>query len=245
MTGADAIALLILLTILIAIGVYLLHWLYRHSSRDMSFVRTGSGGERVVMGGGALVIPIIHDITLVNMNAIPIEIRRTGEQSLITRSKVRVDLIAEFFVRVAPTREGVSTAARTLGARTQSPAALKEIVQSRFVDAVSAVAAGMTMEDIHAGRTKFMADVKAPLADRLAPNGLELENASMVSLEQTDISVFNPANAFDAEGLLQLTEQIEERRKARNRIENESRVDIKQRDFEAESRALEIDRDLE
>ncbi len=33
MTGADAIALLILLTILIAVGVYLLHWLYRHSPR--------------------------------------------------------------------------------------------------------------------------------------------------------------------------------------------------------------------
>ena len=84
MTGADAIALIILLTILIAVGVYLLHWLYRHSSKDQSFVRTGSGGERVVMGGGALVIPIIHDITVVHMNAIPVEIRRVGEASLIT-----------------------------------------------------------------------------------------------------------------------------------------------------------------
>ena len=76
MTSADLIAIVITLTILIAVGVYLLHWLYRHSSKDQSFVRTGSGGERVVMGGGALVIPIIHDITVVNMNAVPIEIRR-------------------------------------------------------------------------------------------------------------------------------------------------------------------------
>ncbi len=57
MTGADAFAILILLTIVVAVVVYLLHWLYRHSSKDQSFVRTGSGGERVVMGGGALVIP--------------------------------------------------------------------------------------------------------------------------------------------------------------------------------------------
>ena len=61
MTGADAIAILILVTIVIAIGVYLLHWLYRHSSKDQSFVRTGLGGERVVMGGGAFVVPIVHD----------------------------------------------------------------------------------------------------------------------------------------------------------------------------------------
>ena len=119
MTGADAIALIILLTIVIAIGVYLLHWLYRHSSKDQSFVRTGLGGERVVMGGGALVVPIVHDITVVNMNAIPLEIRRIGEQSLITRNKMRIDVIAEFSVRVIPTREGVSSAARTLGSRTR------------------------------------------------------------------------------------------------------------------------------
>jgi hypothetical protein len=43
----------------------------------------------------------------------------------------------------------------------------------------------------------------------------------------------------------QLTEQIEERRKLRNRIENEARVDIKLKDYEAEKRAIEIDRDLE
>lgn len=245
MTGADAITIIILLTILIAIGVYLLHWLYRHSSKDQSFVRTGAGGERVVMGGGALVIPIVHDMTLVNMNAIPIEIRRTGEQSLITKNKMRIDLVAEFFVRVMPTKEGVSNAARTLGARTQSPAELKEIVQSRFVDAMSTIAANMTMEEIHANRGQYMNDVAEIAARRLASNGLELENASLTSLNQTEISVFNPANAFDAEGLLQLTEQIEERRKQRNQIENETRVNIKLRDFEAEQRALEIDRDLE
>ncbi|MFD1984233.1 hypothetical protein ACFSOZ_16425 [Mesorhizobium newzealandense] len=51
------------------------------------------------MGGGALIIPIVHDITRVNMNAIPVEIRRLGEQSLITRNKMRIDIIAEFFVR--------------------------------------------------------------------------------------------------------------------------------------------------
>ncbi len=245
MTGADAIAIIILLTILIAVGVYLLHWLYRHSSKDQSFVRTGSGGERVVMGGGALVIPIIHDITVVNMNAIPLEIRRQGEASLITRNKMRVDLVAEFFVRVIATKEGVSTAARTLGARTQDSMALKEIIQGRFVDAMASVAASMTMEDIHQDRIGYIKRVAELASKSLGGNGLELENASLTALNQSDISIFNPSNAFDAEGLTQLTEHIEERRRLRNRIENEARIDIKQKDYEAEQRALEIDRDLE
>lgn len=245
MTGADIIAIVILVTILIAVGVYLLHWLYRHSSKDQSFVRTGSGGERVVMGGGALVIPIIHDITVVNMNAVPIEIRRQGEQSLITKNKMRIDITTEFFVRVMATEEGVSTAARTLGARTQDPMALKEVIQGRLVDALAAVAASMTMDEIHQNRAGFIQQVSGLVGKVLVSNGLELETASLTSLNQADVSFFNPSNHFDAEGLTLIVRETEERRKLRNQIENDTKVQIKTRDFEAESRVIEIDRDLE
>ena len=245
MTGADIIAIIILATILIAVMVYLLHWLYRHSSKDQSFVRTGSGGERVVMGGGALVIPIIHDITVVNMNAIPIEVRRIGEQSLITRNKMRIDITTEFIVRVIASEEGVSLAARTLGERTQDPMSLKEVIQGRLTDALGAVAASMTMDQIHENRAKFISDVTARVAPLLASNGLELETAALTSLNQAPLSVFDPSNHFDAEGLTLIVRETEERRKLRNQIENETRIQIKTRDFEAEQRMIEIDRDLE
>ena len=245
MTSTDALAIVILLTILVAIAVYLLHWLYRHSSKDQSFVRTGLGGEKVVMGGGAFLVPIVHTITRVNMNAIPIEIRRTGEQSLITKNKMRVDIIAEFLVRVIATKAGVSTAARTLGERTANPPEVKEMVLGRFVDAMSAVAATMTMDEMHSNRGRYIKEVADLGAKTLETNGLELENASLTNLNQTDVSVFNPNNAFDAEGLAQLTEQIEERRKHRNQIENDARIQITLKDYETEQRALEIGRDLE
>ena len=245
MTGTDIIAIVILVTILIAVIVYLMHWLYRHSSKDQSFVRTGSGGEKIVMGGGALVIPIIHDITVVNMNAIPIEIRQQGEQSLITRNKMRIDIITEFFVRVAPSEEGVSIAARTLGARTQDPMALKEVIQGRLIDALSSVTATLTMEDIHADRGDFIRRVSELVKSVLSTNGLELEAASLTSLNQADLSFFNPDNHFDAEGLTLIIRETEENRKLRNEIENDTRVKIKHRDFEAENRVIEIDRDLE
>ncbi len=45
--------------------------------------------------------------------------------------------------------------------------------------------------------------------------------------------------------LLRLTEQIEERRKHRNEIENDARIQITLKDYETEQRALEIARDLE
>ena len=245
MTSADLIAIVITLTILIAVGVYLLHWLYRHSSKDQSFVRTGSGGERVVMGGGALVIPIIHDITVVNMNAVPIEIRRQGEQSLITKNKIRIDLVTEFSVRVIESNEGVRTAARTLGARTQDTTALKEVIQGKLIDAMSTVAASMTLDEIHEGRQHFISQVSDIAREAVLQNGLELESASLTSLNQASLSYFDERNQFDAEGMTLIVKETEARRKLRNQIENETRVQISTKDFETEQRIIEIDRELE
>ena len=245
MNSADLIAIVITLTILIAVGVYLLHWLYRHSSKDQSFVRTGSGGERVVMGGGALVIPIIHDITVVNMNAVPIEIRRQGEQSLITKNKIRIDLVTEFSVRVIESSEGVRTAARTLGARTQDPTALKEVIQGKLIDAMSTVAASMTLDEIHESRQYFISQVSDIAREAVLKNGLELESTSLTSLNQASLSYFDERNQFDAEGMTLIVKETETRRKLRNQIENETKVQISTKDFETEQRIIEIDRELE
>ena len=169
MNGADIIAIIILATIVIAIVVYLLHWLYRHSSKDLSFVRTGFGGEKVVMGGGALVLPIVHDVTEVSMNTLRIEVRRAGEKSLITRNRMRIEVIVEFFLRVIPTPDAVATAARTLGNRTLDPESLRDLVQGRFVDAMGAIAAQMTMEEIHEHRADYIRGVRVAgrrVADR-------------------------------------------------------------------------------
>lgn len=245
MNGADIIAIIILATIVIAIVVYLLHWLYRHSSKDLSFVRTGLGGEKVVMGGGALVLPIVHDITEVSMNTLRIEVRRAGERSLITRNRMRIEVIVEFFLRVVPTAEAVATAARTLGSRTLDPESLRDLVQGRFVDAMSALAAQMTMEEIHEHRADYIRGVRALVAELLTANGLELETASLTSIDQTDIKLFNPTNAFDAEGMTRLTEEIETRKKKRNDIEQDSIIAIRAKNLEAERQALAIERESE
>lgn len=245
MYGADIIAIIMLVTIIVAIIVYLLHWLYRHSSKDLSFVRTGLGGEKVVMGGGALVLPIVHDVTEVSMNTLRIEVRRAGEKSLITQNRMRVEVNVEFFVRVIPTAESVAAAARTLGNRTLNPESLKDLVQGRFVDAMGAVAATMTMEQIHENRSDYIRGVKALVADTLTANGLELEAVSLTNLDQTDINLFNPSNAFDAEGMTRLTEEIETRKKKRNDIEQDTQIAIRAKNLEAEKQALAIEKEAE
>ena len=245
MTGADIIAVIILAALSIAIAVYLLHWLYRRSSKEVSFVRTGLGGEKVVISGGAFVLPIIHNITTVGMRTLRIEVRRGGDKSFITKNRMRVEIVAEFYVRVTPSKEAVSVAAGSLGKRTLEPESLRDLVQGRFVDALGIVAAQMSMEEIQEKRGDYIKAVKGLVAESLAETGLELEAVSLTGLDQAALEVFNPSNAFDAEGLTQLTEQIESRKKKRNDIEQDTAIKIRSKNLETEQKALEIDKERE
>src|SRR5882724_9912139 len=218
---------LIILAIVVVIAVYLLRWLYRRSTKETAFVRTGFGGEKVVINGGAFVIPVLHEVTPVAMNVMRVEVRRGQSNALITRDRMRVDLIAEFFLRVQPTREAVAIAAQTLGRRVMQQDGIRELFEGKFASALRAVAAELTLEEIHVRRSGFMARVREHAAESLAFNGLELETVSLVDLDQTSLEFFDPSNAFDAEGLTQLTETIEMRRKMRNQIEQQTMIEIR------------------
>ena len=214
--------------------------LYKKATKEESFVRTGLGGEKVILNGGAIVLPVLHDIITINMRTLKLEVRRANEAALITRDRMRVDVTAEFYVRVAPTKESISIAAQTLGKRTMDPNALKELIEGKFVDVLRSVAAEMAMEQLHEKRADFVQLVQNNVRVDLEKNGLELETVSLTSLDQTDPSFFRPENAFDAEGLMQLTKITESRRKLRNDIERDTAVEIEKKNLEAEQQQLEI-----
>lgn len=219
--------------------------LYVRATPERAVVRTGLGGQKVIMTGGAIVLPVFHSIIWVNQNTLRLEVRRDLDQSLITGDRLRVDVTAEFYVRVAPNPTSIAQAAQTLGNRTMDAKALKELVEGKFVDALRAAAAAMTMQELHAMRSDFVQNVKNAVSGDLAQNGLELESVSLTGLNQTSKEYFNPNNAFDAEGLLKLTQEIETRNKARNDIEQETRVQIEQKNLDATKRQLELKKEGE
>ncbi len=234
-------------TILVAalIVFILLAKLYRRASKEVAFVRTGVGGEKVVMNGGALVLPVFHETMPVNMNTVRLAVERKNMDALITLDRLRIDVKAEFYVRVRPDAGAIAMAAQTLGLRTMQPEALKDLVEGKFVDALRSVAAGMSMNELHEKRADFVQKVQQVSSSDLAMNGLELESVSLTGLDQTSIEHFNANNAFDAEGLTKLTEQIQQRKKLRNDIEQETRVQIETKNLEADKKSLEISRENE
>ncbi len=235
-----AIALVAFLTI----GVIFAR-LYKRSTKETAFVRTGLGGQKVIMDGGAIVLPVFHERVLVNMNTLKLEVVRRERESLITKDRMRVDVTAAFFVRVKQTEESVSIAAQTLGARTMSPDELKALVEDKFVDSLRATAATMTIQELQDKRRDFVQAVQNAVAEDLEKNGLELESVSLTSLDQTDKQFFNPNNAFDAEGLTRLTEQTEARRKQRNDVEQDTEVQVRTKNLDATRQKLTIEKDQE
>ncbi|MEM9500638.1 MAG: flotillin domain-containing protein [Pseudomonadota bacterium] len=219
--------------------------LYRRASKEIAFVRTGVGGEKVVMNGGALVLPVFHETMPVNMNTLVLAVVRKDTEALITLDRLRIDVKAEFYVRVRPDAGAIGMAAQTLGQRTMQPELLKDLVEGKFVDALRSVAAGMSMNELHEQRADFVQKVQQVSSNDLAMNGLELESVSLTGLDQTSIEHFNANNAFDAEGLTKLTEQIEARKKLRNDIEQDTRVEMETKNLEADQKSFEIGRDQE
>lgn len=229
----------IVLVSLLTIGLIFAK-LYRRASKEIAFVRTGLGGEKVVKDGGAIVLPVLHEVMPVRMNTLRIEVSRIQKSALITKDRMRVDVKAEFYLRVSPTTNGISMAAQTLGSRTMHVEEVKSLMEGKFVDVLRAVAAEMTMTEMHEQRTEFVQRVQGNVSNDLDKNGLELESVSLTGFDQTQLEYFDESNAFDAEGRARLTRIIEDKRRETNDIQQENRVAIEKRNLEAEKLSLDI-----
>jgi len=226
---------------IIALGLILAR-LYRRAEKDRAYVRTGLGGQKVILDGGSLVLPVFHSIAWVNLQTLRLDVRRDNADAMITKDRMRVDIGVEFYVRVKPDEASIALAAQTLGDRTNESEQLRELVEAKFVDALRSVAATMTLADLQENRANFVQSVQTAVARDLELNGLELESASLTKLDQTDTKFFNPNNAFDAEGLTALTRITEAKRQERNQTVRTAEVTIAQQDLEARQRTLEIER---
>ena len=239
------LALVVPLVILLLVVFVIVAKLYKRASKEIAFVRTGAGGPKVIKDGGALVFPVFHESTLVNMNTIKLEVGRKEEQALITLDRMRVDVGAEFFVRVRQEESSIAIAAQTLGNKTMEPQHLKALIEGKFVDALRSVASSMTMKQLHEQRIDFVNKVQVAVTSDLEKNGLELESVSLTSFDQTNKKFFNPENAFDAEGLTLLTQEIEQRKKIRNDIEQDTRLQIAQKNLQNEREQAAIVKETE
>lgn len=219
---------IILAVIVIAILVAFLNRFYRKSSRDVALIRTGFGGQRIILSGGCLALPFLHKVDEINMRTLRIEVSRTGNKSLITGDKMRVDVELEFYLRVQPTIQGVETAAQAIGSKSLNPDGVRNLLEGRFIDAVQAIASAEMMDKLHTDRADFVRQIQESVRGNLAQSGIQLESVSLTRLDQAPFASLDENNAFNAVGMRKLAEIISESKKKRAEIEADAEVSVRQ-----------------
>jgi len=236
---------LILAVVLIAVVVAFLNRFYRKSSRDVSLVRSGYGGQSIVLTGGCLALPFLHKIDEINMRTIRVDVVRIGKQSSITEDRMRVDIEMEFYVRVEPTSDGVATAAQSLGSKTLTSDGITNLLEGRFVAAIQSVTAKQTMDTLHENRAEFVEQLSTLLRDNLKANGLILDSVSLTRMDQTPFGSMDENNAFNAVGMRRLAEIIATNKKKRAEIEADAEVSVRNTELDAIKKKLHLNLEQE
>lgn len=237
----SALGWIILALLVLAAAVVLAAVFYRRATNEVALVKTGVGGRKVIIDGGTIAIPYFHEITPVNMQTLRMTVSRSGDASLITQDRLRVDVGAEFYASVIPTDDAISRVAQTLGKRVFQPDQLKALIDGMMIDALRSVAAQMTMDELHENRSSFVRQVREALTDTLANYGLQLDSVSLAALDQTPFAALDENNAFNAVGMRKLAEVIAKSKKERAEIQSDSDVSVARAAMDAQRRKLEID----
>ena len=239
------ITLITIFLILAVIVLVLGFKFYVKTPPNLALIRTGLGGKHVVIDGGVVVIPVLQQVKWISLETEKLKIMRANKDGAITKDRFRVDIGAEFYMRVEPSSGDVETASRSLGDKSLSTESLRVIMEEKLVSAIRAVAAEKTLVELHENRIQFGKEIREALKETLHFNGFTLEDVSIFYLDQTKKDQLDPSNIFDAEGLKEITAQTSQRMKERNEIERNTEVAIKQKDVEAIKFKLKLDQDTE
>lgn len=232
--------------LLIAAVIFAIWFLYRYYAKatlETAQVRTGLGGRKVVIDGGCLALPFLHQLQRVSMEAISVPVSRNGRDAVMCRDQLRADIAMEFELRVDPTPEGVATAARAIGSRIARPGeAVRELLEGFLLDAIQSSAAKRSLEEIHLDRTGFSDEVSGTVERRAARLGLQLISVAMVSVDQASFAQLDENNTFHAQGMRRLAEVVSDQRKARVAIETTTEIAVRESRLAQHQRQLEIQR---
>ncbi len=228
---------------------------YKKAPADAALVISGGNKKRVVFGG-TLVNPITNVTQLISLNTLQLPVEREGQAALITKDSLRVDIQAEFYVKIEPNEADVLKAVASLGDKTLTPQAVNSLLEGKLVGVLRSVAATMDLQELHEKRQEFSDQVQEACLEDLEQNGFKLETVAVTNLDQTPLESLDENNRFDVVAIMTIKKEVEEKQTDTAKIEHENKVrreedrllaelEIKQKEEETETKALEVEQRLE
>jgi flotillin len=225
--------------------------LYVKTKASEAFVRTGMGGLRVIRDGGALVLPVVHQVVRVSLETIRLDVLRQGVDALITSDKLRADIKAEFFVRIQAEDDSIKAAARSLGDKMSEEyhkagatyqQSVSQLIEDKLVSALRTAAARKTLEQLNSERDEFLKEVVGLVTNDLTHNGFTLETVTISKLDQTDEANLKANNIFDAQGMRTIAEITQKNLTERNQIVRTGEQQRTAQDVATRKNVLELER---
>lgn len=228
---------------------------YKKAPADAALVISGGSKKRVVFGG-TLVNPITNVTQMISLNTLQLPVEREGQAALITKDSLRVDIQAEFYVKIEPNEQDVLKAVASLGEKTLTPASVNALLEGKLVGVLRSVAATMDLQELHEKRQEFSDQVQEACLEDLEQNGFKLETVAVTNLDQTPLEALDENNRFDVVAIQTIKKEVEEKQTDTAKIEHENKVrreedrllaelEIKQKEEETETKALEVEQRLE
>ena len=179
---------------MIAILYIISIWIYKRAPANIAFIRTGLSGTKVCVGKGAIVLPVFHDVSWISLESIKLIITRARDQAVLTSDNIRIDVTAELYTHVGRNDDDVLTASRSLGEKTFDAEKIRSLLEAKVVGAIRSYAATKTLKELHENRDVFAQELKATVTESFRANGLELEEVTIVALEQASKEFFRSDN---------------------------------------------------
>src|SRR5207248_1814897 len=118
------------------------------------------GNEPKVTFTGAIVLPIVNKMEMMDLSVKTIEISRHGKEGLICADNIRADIKVTFFVRVNKTADDVLRVAQQIGCvRASQQKTLEELFSAKFSEALKTVGKRMEFEQLYTQRDVFKGEI--------------------------------------------------------------------------------------
>tara|TARA_B100000586_G_scaffold17090_1_gene11487 strand:- start:2806 stop:5211 length:2406 start_codon:yes stop_codon:yes gene_type:complete len=189
-----------------------------------------------------MVLPVFHEVSWVSLETIKLIVSRSRDQAILTSDKIRVDVVAELYTHVGYTEDDLLTASRSLGEKTFDADNVRNLLEAKIISALRSYAATKTLNELHENRDTFAKDIKSQVRDSFQANGLNLEEVTIVTMEQTGKEYFKADNVFDAEGLKIITAITSKAKREVHDTEKKASVAIRQKELDTQLELLEIER---
>jgi len=215
---------------------------YRKVTQGKALVRTGFGKTKVAFKG-MWVIPLLHNVEIMDTSLKQVTISREGKDGLICQDNLRADIKVVFFVRVNSTMDDVKRVASTIGcARASDPELLITLFEAKFSEALKTIGKQFDFVELYNAREKFREEIINLIGRDL--NGYLLDDAAIDYLEQTPIEYLDEDNILDAEGIKKIRDLTARQITLANKIQREKEKEIKKQDVEAQEAILELEKQL-